>query len=378
MKGMEGVCPMLLSDEVLAQTLEAANQYATQGEAAAALGIDVRTLQRRLKAAATRDNLSSLPTGYRLGKVTRLVGPKGVHMEWQHLHPIQQSISNITDDIPEWIKAIEPIQPKYPHWEVGSDYDLTTVYPIPDLHLGQHSWGAETGQSYDLTIAESIFRTTVWNLMARTPHSRVAFILNLGDFFHADSNKWETEKSHNRLDGDGRIDKVIHLGLELIIWMIDLALDKHEEVIVVNLPGNHDPNLSKALTLALWARYQDHPRVSVDRTPGLVFSWKFGTTMLAAHHGHTIKPQAMAGVMANYWPEIWGETTYRYALLGHTHHHAKGLIDEHSGAIWEVLPALAAPDAYARSMGNKTVRNMQAITYHAEYGEYVRHTEVIA
>lgn len=370
---------MQLSDEELARTLAATQEWATQAEAAKALGIDVRTLQRRLKAAATRDNLSSLPTGYRLGKVTRLVGPEGVHMEWQHLHPVVSNEEAIGDTLPEWINNIIPITPHEPPSDsIFIENDLTTVYPIPDLHLGQHSWGAETGKSYDLTIANSMFRTTVWNLMARTPHSRVAFILNLGDFFHADSNKWETEKSHNRLDGDGRIDKVIHLGLELIIWMIDLALDKHEEVIVVNLPGNHDPNLSKALTLALWARYQDHPRVSVDRTPGLVFSWKFGTTMLAAHHGHTIKPQAMAGVMANYWPEIWGETTYRYALLGHTHHHAKGLIDEHSGAIWEVLPALTAPDAYARSMGNKTVRNMQAITYHAEYGEYVRHTEVIA
>jgi hypothetical protein len=364
-----------LSDEILAQTLAASQQYATQGEAAASLGIDIRTLQRRLASIRTSGYSSDIPVGYKLGKVTRLVGPEGVSMEWQHLHPLAAQVDP-AEELPEWLNRIEPVVPRdippYPQ-----DYDLTTVYAIPDLHLGQHSWGRETGVSYDLTIAESTLRTTVWNLMARSPNSRTAIILNLGDFFHADTDRWETEKSHNRLDGDSRIEKVMHLGVELMIWTIDLALDKHENVIVVNMPGNHDPNLAKALTLALWARYNGHPRVLVDTTPGLVFAWQFGSTMLAAHHGHTIKPAAMPGVMANYWPDMWGTTTYRYALLGHTHHTAKGLIDEHSGAIWEVLPALTAPDAYARGTGNKSLRSMKAITYHAEHGEYVRHTEAI-
>lgn len=364
-----------LTDDILAQTVAAAQQYATQKEAAAALGIDVRTLQRRLASIRASDFSTDIPTGYKLGKIVRLVGPEGTKLEWQSLFPMAFSLE---EEIPEWVNNVTPITPRERELELITDYDLTTVYPIPDFHLGQLSWGKETGKSYDLTIAADTLRTTVWNLMARTPYSRVAFILNLGDFFHADNNNWETEKSHNKLDGDGRIDKVMHLGLELMIWMIDLALDKHDEVIVVNLPGNHDPNLNKALTLALWARYQNHPRVRIDRTPGLVFAWQFGETMLAAHHGHTIKPAAMPGVMANYWPEMWGTTTYRYALLGHTHHHAKGLIDEHAGAIWEVLPALTAPDAYARGMGHKTLRNMTAITYHHENGEYVRHMETIS
>jgi hypothetical protein len=129
----------------------------------------------------------------------------------------------------------------------------------------------------------------------------------------------------------------------------------------------------------LQARYSDNPRVTIDDSPHEFFFWEFGNVMIAAHHGHLVKPTGMAAVMAESEAAMWGRTKYRYAFLGHEHRSRKGLgtADEGGGAKWEVMETVAPRDSWAASMGHHAMRSMTAIEFDRESGEKARYTEYV-
>lgn len=253
---------------------------------------------------------------------------------------------------------------------------LLTVYPIADLHVGMYSWGEEAGHDYDLSVAKTILELTSQELIGMSPPSNNAVILNLGDFFHADNDEARTRKSAAVLDTDTRYAKVLRTGVDMLLGVIHLALQRHQQVCVVCLPGNHDPYSSTALTVALEAYYHSNPRVVVDTSPSPFFFLKFGKVMLAAHHGDTVRPEKFISVMAAKQAKMWGSTEYRYAYLGHIHGKYKGG-GEQQGATWEVFQTLAPKDAWNNSMGFTSGRSMQSITLDEEKGEIVRLTVAV-
>lgn len=351
-------------------------------QAAKALGLPVSTLKYQIKL-ATRRNLYSdafggvVPPGYQLGRITQLYRSEdGKILEWRHMLP--QTLEDANEYLIERFgREITPL-PEVPA-PTGTVADLLTLYPLPDVHMGQYSWKHETGgESYDLDIAHETVTGAFDKLVTRTPASAVGVVLILGDYYHADGFDNRTPKSGNSLDVDSRYNKVQWMGTELAIALVDRALQKHETVIVRVLPGNHDPRGGESLVLALWARYYGNPRVTVDRTPGSFWFFQWGKTMLAGHHGHEVKPEEMPSVMAAYEPEMWGSTVFRHAYLGHFHRKIRGrMSDERGGAIWEVLQAITAKDAWNRAQGHSSGRSISAMTFHRETGLDVTHHQPI-
>lgn len=338
----------------------------------------VSTFKSRLRQAVRR-NLTGdfwggdVPEGYIMGNTTQeFKNTLTKQREWRRLWPVAGSEA-IQEALEEWAnKAITPLGPVTPLWAIPS-LDLATVYIIPDVHLGQYSWGKETGQSYDLDIAAQTVRKTFQTLVTRAPATAEGIVIGVGDYFHADGNDARTPKSQNSLDVDSRFGKVQWVGAELLIEVVDMALQRHDHVTVKILPGNHDPRAQDALTIAVWFRYLGNPRVTVDRKPGTHWFLKWGRTMIAAHHGHETKPEAMPAVMAAFEPEMWGSTDFRYAYLGHFHKEVAGRTkDERNGAIWEVFQAITAKDAWNRTMGHASGRSISAIVLDKENGEIGR------
>lgn len=351
-------------------------------EAGRQLEMPRSTVQSRYKIAVKRNLTGSfrgktIPEGYRLGKVTSLVDVYGeTIMEWQHKLPEERDPAEVAAIIDDALRNVPAVFPWVPT-EIF-DSDLMTVYPIVDLHMMMLAWGKETGDAYDLTICRDTFMTVFDQLVEASPASETAILLNLGDYFHADNNNATTEKSKNHLDVDSRMDKAIFVGAELMAWAVDRLLWKHKHVIVKNKRGNHDPNAHRALNVGMWMRYEKEPRVTVDRDPAEVWFHQFGSTMLAAHHGDLIKGEDMPGVMAAYAPKMWGNTEYRYALLGHIHRSRKSPpSDEKHGATFEYFPTLAGKDAWNKSMGHASKRSATAVTYSRDEGELLRVTRNI-
>jgi len=256
-----------------------------------------------------------------------------------------------------------------------TDDSLLTLYPFGDPHIGLYSWSEETGDDFDLEIAESNLCEAVQRLVGCSPKSKTAILLNLGDFFHGDSLDNRTMRSGHALDIDTRWTKVLRVGVRIMMQCIESAAKKHEHVIVKNLIGNHDDHTSQMLSIALGLFYENDPRITIEDGPAKFWFHRFGRVLIGAGHGDTCKPAALPGIMATDRAEDWGKTEYRYFYTGHIH--TQNVI-EFPGCIWESFRTLAGKDAWTAAKGYRSGKDMYAIVHSKDYGEVERHRVDVA
>lgn len=239
--------------------------------------------------------------------------------------------------------------------------DLLTVYPLGDPHVGMVSWPEETGDDWNLKIAEQTHCDAMSELVRAAPASKQAVVVNLGDLYHRDGSVAETTRSKHPLDVDGRFMKMFRVGVKVMRRCIESALEKHERVHVISAVGNHDESTAQALAVLLSEVYENEPRVTVDLSPSVFYYYRWGKVLLGVHHGHTAKLPTLPGVMATDRAQDWGECKFRHWLTGHVHHES---VKEYPGVTVETFGTLAAKDAYAANGGWRSNRHMQAIVYH--------------
>lgn len=331
-------------------------------------------LQRR---AATRgwspghDMTKTTPQGYSVKGVSTFYGPDGeVRGQWVKTKRDEEAkISAMLDALStishSFASAADPAPPPR---EI-LDEDLMCVYPMGDPHLGMHAWAQETGQAFDVAIAERNLCAAVDHLVALAPRAKRALILNLGDFFHADSTA-ATTTAGTRVDVDTRWGKVLSVGIRAMRRCIDRALEKHEIVDVVCEIGNHDAGTSIMLALALAQFYEREPRVRVDVSPAK-FHWiRFGKVLIGVTHGDTAKMKDLAEIMACDRAVDWGETVHRYFYTGHVHH---DVVKELRGVTVESFRTLAPADAWHRGQGYRSGQDMKMDVIHSKFGKINRH-----
>lgn len=281
------------------------------------------------------------------------------------------------DEAAEWarelIEALSEDLPPLPKRKADKKSyakDLITVYPLGDPHIGMLAWAEETGEDFDLKIAERNLCGAVDRLVHTAPECETALIANLGDFFHADNLDGMTSRGGNRLDTDSRWPKALRVGVSAMRRCIESALDRHKTVHVINAIGNHDDHSAMFLSVALAQIYSNEPRVIVNDAPTIMHYHQFGNNLFAVHHGHTRKLESLPLDMATERPKEWSESENRYIFVGHFHHSWK--LKEVAGVKVEGFRTLAAKDAWHVSKGYKAGRDMQAIVYHREWGEIQR------
>jgi hypothetical protein len=280
----------------------------------------------------------------------------------RRLEIIRQSFERMADDLPR----LSPIVPDAPE-----DYDeaLCSLYTMTDCHVGMLAWHKETGADWDIKIAERTLTQCFEHMVFGSPKARTGFINQLGDFLHSDGMLPVTPTSGHVLDQDGRFSKIVDAALRILRRLIDIALMKHQHVVVLMGEGNHDMASSIWLRAMFKALYENEPRVRIIDSELPYYAWQHGKTMLCFHHGHLSKNESLPLLFAAQFPAMWGTTVKRYAHTGHRHH-----IDEkeHPGMLVVQHPTLAAKDAYAARGGWLSERQASAITYHAEYGQVAR------
>jgi hypothetical protein len=252
------------------------------------------------------------------------------------------------------------------------DEDTMAVYSIPDAHIGMLAWDKETGQDFDLSIAEKLYADTIDALVASAPPSKQALLIELGDFFHADNSRNMTERSGNILDVDSRYGKVTARGIRILRRAISRLLEKHAKVKVLVKAGNHDENTAIMLAHVIRAVYERDPRVEVSDDVARIERVRWGKCLIGATHGHTIKTGPLPLLMAATWPEDWGATQHRIWYVGHVHHDS---LTEAPGCLVETLRTASPRDAYAAGAGYHSGNDLKCDVWHREHGRVARHIQ---
>ncbi len=351
-------------------------QGLSQTEIAEQLGVSRNAVKKRIARAKKWHNASD---GHRAAlEATGLDVERAKH-GWrivQHKDGSRDSVfwtaedtesESLIERVRDALCDIEPAAPVAA--PVYADDDLCTVYPIADRHNGMLAWGKETGEHYNSKIATARLTEWIGRCIDSSPASKTAVILDVGDGEHVNDQTNVTPKSKHTLDVDSRVFMTLETSVHSLCTAVDLALAKHERVIMRILPGNHNPTLYLAVMFAIAERYRAEPRVEVQKVPGEFWVMQFGQCMLAAHHGDKAKPERIVMFLADEYAEMWGQTRHRVLYTGHLHHLKSADI---GGVTWEQLRAVTARDAHAIANAYVARAQLQGVTFHRDRGEIQR------
>ncbi|XAM99493.1 DNA repair exonuclease [Escherichia phage HH3] len=266
---------------------------------------------------------------------------------------------------------ITPAAPVNAPCQYTQALDLLNLYTVSDFHLGMLAWGEETGEDWDMAIAEDLFYRWFVEAFARAPDAGTAVINILGDMAHFDSLDAVTPASGHVLDADTRYQKLVRYMIRMVRNVVELALQKHYKVKLLIVQGNHDESGMIWLAEMFNTLYENEPRVDVDTSPDVYKMVQHGKTTLFFHHGHKARFDVIEQVMIAKFRQAFGASEYSYAHVGHLHHQK---IVESRNMIVEQHRTLAAKDAYASRGGWMSGRSANVITYSANYGEVARLT----
>ena len=275
---------------------------------------------------------------------------------------MRQSIDAMKEEIPR-LTAL-PAPPL-------SNDNLLNCYVVTDYHLGMLSWDEETGENWDVAIAETLVIKWFEQAIAQSPNADTAVFAQLSDFLHFDGMDAVTPASKHLLDVDTRFAKLVRSAIRVLRTIIDMLLAKHQNLHIIMADANHDPVSQIWLREWFSVLYENEPRVTVDKSPNPYNAYEFGNVALFFHHGHKRKVANVSEVFAGQFREMFGRTKYAYAHMGHYHSID---IKENNLMIVEQHRTLAPGDAYSARGGWLSGRDAKVISYDRRYGEVSRLT----
>lgn len=363
----------------------------TGQEIADALGLHIRTVRHKIAEARRKHggqwgrtpsdrhraatdwtaHEAEVPVGYHVRGTSTMRNAKGeAILTWEKTARDQDAkIALMVERITTALDSIDPLPPSRAP-DIAWPEHLLSVYPIGDVHLGMYAHALETGQDFDVKIAGAMLREGIDQVISLSPPSETAIICPLGDFFHADNAENRTSRSGHALDVDTRWGNVFGIGIDLMIWAIRRALEKHRRVIVRIEIGNHDDLTSQALAHCLAHAFADDDRVEVSTSPCKFWYHRHGQCLIGTTHTDTVKADRLSGVMATDCREDWGATTHRKWYAGHRH---KLEVIELPGCVVQTYRSPSPRDAYAHAAGYRSGRDLCVEVWHNERGLITRH-----
>ncbi len=369
-----------LAIELCQEAVDALQAFGSQSAAARALGLPRPTFLARLAEARRRGvkpkaqalvagASAAPPPGYKLKGTSTLYDGDGVpRLQWvktdaalEQLQALQRAaLAGMCAELKPIARIPAPR---------STIEDLLNLYTITDSHVGMLAWKKESGEPWDLEIAEECLTQTFTSMIDAAPPAAVGVVNQLGDFLHFDSLQPMTPTNHHMLDADSRYQKVVEVAVRILRRIVSHALSRHKRVVVYMHEGNHDPAGSVWLRVLFSQLYDKNPRVYVEKSPLPYVVYLHGETLLGFHHGHMTKLANLPQIFAARFRKEWGAASHCYIHTGHRHHVEE---KEHPGVNVVQHATLSAPDAYAARGGWLSKRQATSMTYHKKRGEIAR------
>ena len=290
----------------------------------------------------------------------------------------QKSLQVFKSELLDSIKAISPAIKTYSHHK--SDGVLLEI-DIFDPHFGKLAWEPETGEDYDLAIAEERYFNAVYDLLEKASNYKIKKILYpIGnDFFHYD-NLQITTTGGTRQDSDSRWQKMFRKGSEVAIKTADI-LSKVAPVDILHCPSNHDEQTGFYLAEVMGAYFRNNTNVHVDNSVKVRKYYRFGKCGIGFAHGHNEKHADLPLIMMRETQKEWHDVEFREWHLGHYHtkRNVKYLaFDSHKGIEVRILRSLSAPDAWHYAKGYvQGLKGAEAFIWDAEHGNIANLSSIL-
>ena len=143
-----------------------------------------------------------------------------------------ETIESMKEDIPRIKMTKQP--------PLGNS-SLLNCYVITDYHMGMLAWHEETGDDWDIKIAEDLLIKWFAQAIHQSPDADTAIFAQLSDFLHFDGMDAVTPASKHLLDADTRFSKLVRAVIRVLRIVITMLLQKHQNLHIIMADANHDP-----------------------------------------------------------------------------------------------------------------------------------------
>ena len=350
----------------------------SNAKAAYALGVNRRTIDKTMqrierfaasKAVAPHKSVDrETMEGFDAKRVSTAYKEDGsIALQWVIQEPQKRNMKEKIDALMEGMTD-DLTGFKFPVAQPATlDDDYLAMYMIGDHHFGMLA-DSETkidDDDWDVKIATQILIDATDRLANRVGDAEVGVLLNVGDFFHADSSANTTTKG-TPVDVDTRIGKTFKLAGRLFQVLIDKMLEVHSEVVVINVRGNHDSDMACHLSSCLELLYSEEPRVNVLPNYSKFIHYQWHNNLFVFHHGDRMKHEQILQAVIKNLDDEWSQSKNRYCHLGHIHHHTAREVGSMHFEHWG---SLTATDQWHSDSGYGAERSMTAVVYHKQHGE---------
>jgi len=359
---------------------QAVINHGSNNKAAQALGCGRRSVDKLMKVLEARAASKAVAPhksvnretmeGFEAKRVSTAYKEDGtVALQWVIQEPEKRSMKQKLDAMLEGMKddLAEFKSPVKAPKKVNSDY--LAMYMIGDHHYGMladsETKMAGDDDDWDVKIATKILVESTARLSSRVGDAEVGVLLNVGDFFHADSSANTTTKG-TPVDVDTRIGKTFKLAGRLFQILIDKMLETHKEVVVINVRGNHDSDMACHLSSCLELLYAKEKRVNVLQNYSKFIHYQWHNNLFVFHHGDRMKHEQILQAVIRNLDDEWSQSKNRYCHLGHIHHHTAREVGSMHFEHWGTL---CSTDSWHSSQGYGAERSMTAVVYHKDHGE---------
>lgn len=251
---------------------------------------------------------------------------------------------------------------------------------LPDVHFGKLAHAEETGEDYDIKIAEQRFKAAIDYLLSLVNMSEIDRIFfPIGNDMVNFDNKHNTTVNGTPQDSDSRFHKVLRTVKKVLINCIDY-LETYAPVDVVIVQGNHDETIMFTLGEILDAYYRNNKNININNSPKLRKYYRYGNTSIQLTHGDKEKHSDLGLIFATEEPNLWADTKFRFCQLGHFHKTKKldyVSVDTLPGFQIQVLPSLSGTDAWHYGKGYGGLKQAKAFLFHKDNGLTAEYTYTV-
>lgn len=269
------------------------------------------------------------------------------------------------------IKAISPYVP-LKKTQASNTGKLLEI-DIFDPHFGKLAWGKETGEDYDIDIAEERYMNALSSLLQKAASvekiEKILFPIG-NDLMHTDT-VIKTTTAGTPQDVDTRWQKMWLRTRAAVMKGIQMSTEIAPVDIVI-VPSNHDFQSIFYLGDLLECYYEKNKNITVDNQPKARKYIQYGKCGLGFTHGNEENHNDLAMIMLRENQKNWMHVEFMEWHLGHFHKKKQMQYkntDDYKGVTIRLLRSLSSADAWHYTKGYiGSIKGAESFIWDKQFG----------